>query len=301
MSRHVSGLGRAAARCVLLLVVTSGVGVAPALGQELRWTGTVSYSQGSYVFDQPTRTVSLYTGLGLTWGRFDLGASLPVLAQNSQLVSQVAGIPLPTGGPDSGVIGQRQPGETVGTRGRGQGGGGMTSVTDTTVVYSNELSMAIGDPFFTAGVGLYQGTGVIRSVQARGSTKAPLRGVDSGVGTGEWDFGAGASVFGALGDVYLFGDVSYWWYGDMPGLELVDGIGYGVGVSRSVMGARGSLMASFSGAHAAIPSMDAPASLGLGFSYMPSLGRSFSTGLTLGLSESSPDFSVYAGWSLTVG
>jgi hypothetical protein len=60
-------------------------------------------------------------------------------------------------------------------------------------------------------------------------------------------------------------------------------------------------MASFSGAHAAIPSMDAPASLGLGFSYMPSLGRSFSTGLTLGLSESSPDFSVYAGWSLTVG
>lgn len=286
-------------RVALLLAVGALLTASPAAGQQISWTGTTSYSRGSYVFDATTHTVYLSTGLQLTMGPLDVSGSIPFVLQNSGLVTIVGGTTLPTGGPDNGVVGSRQPGETIGTgRGSGSGGGGGTSMDS--VTYRNELTGEVGDPFFSTAVRVYEGDGLLRSVQARVSTKAPLRDIDSGVGTGEWDFGAGGTAFAALGSTYLFADVAYWWYGDMPELELVDGLTYGLGVSRSLLDGRGSVMASFLGAAATIDTMDRPASLGLGFGYTPRPGRSFSGGLAIGLSESSPDLSVYAGWSLGI-
>jgi len=295
MTDRSLGRSRAARRSALPLALALAAGGAGVDGQEIRWTGMASYSRGSYVFDAPTQTVSLSTGLGLSWGRLDVSASLPFLLQNSQLVSQVAGVPLPTGGADHGVLGRRQPGETVGTgRQAGVGGGGTPT---TQVTYRDDFAWALGDPFLSGSARLYEGSGVLRSVLAQVSTKAPLRGLDSGVGTGEWDVGAGGSAFAALGTTYAFVDLAYWWYGDLPELELGDGPSYGVGLSRAV-GSRVSLMASFFGAASPIGSMDSPASVGLGASYIPRLGRSFSAGMAIGLTEASPDVSIYAGWSV---
>jgi hypothetical protein len=277
-----------------LLLATSG-----ASAQQLSWTGAASYSRGSYVFDATTHSVYLSTGLQMTMGRLDLSGSIPLVLQNSGLVTVVGGTTLPTGGPDAGTVGKRQPGETIGTgRGSGPGGGGGTSVDS--VTYRNEFTSEIGDPFFSTALRVYEGDGILRSLQARVSTKAPLRDVDSGVGTGEWDFGAGGTAFAALGGTFVFADVAYWWYGDMPELELADGLTYGIGVSRAFHEGRASVMASFLGASATIETMESPASLGLGIGYVPRPGRSFSAGVALGLSESSPDLSVYAGWSLGI-
>ena len=266
--------------------------------QEVRWTGTASYSRGSYVFDAPTQTFAVFTGLGLTLGPVDFSGSLPLVLQNSQLVSQVGGATLPTGGPDNGVVSGRGSGQTLGTgKGSGSGtGGGTTS----DVIYRDAFEWAVGDPYVNAAATLYEGDGLLRSFQAHGSTKAPLRDLSSGVGTGEWDFGAGGSAVASVGDTYAFVDLSYWWYGDLPELELRDGLAYGVGLSRSVLDAKGSVMVSFYGSAAPIASMERPASVGLGLGYTPRLGRSLSGGVVVGLSESSPDLAVYAGWSLRI-
>jgi hypothetical protein len=257
----------------------------------------VSYASGSYVFDARTHTGSLSNGLGLTWGRLDVSATLPILLQNSQLVSQVGGVPLPTGGEDHGVLGGRGSGETIGTRPRGMGGGGTDSASQ--VVYRDEFALELGDPFFSTGLRLYEGTGFIRSVQVQGHGKAPVRGLDSGVGTGEWDFGAGASAFASLAPgTYAFVDLGYWWYGDLPELELVDGLSYGVGISQAILDSRGSVMLSFLGADPIVDSLARPASLGIGASYSTRPGRMVSGGASVGLSESSPDVSVYVGWSV---
>lgn len=168
------------------------------------------------------------------------------------------------------------------------------------MTYRDEFAWEVGDPFLSAAGRLYEGNGFLRSLQANVSAKAPLRGLDSGVGTGEWDFGAGASAFTSLAGTYVFFDLTYWWYGDLPELELADGLSYGVGLSRPVFDAKGSLMVSYFGAEPLIESMDRPASLGFGASYSPRVGRSLSGGVAVGLSESSPDVSVYAGWSLRV-
>lgn len=266
--------------------------------QEVRWTGTVSYSRGSYVFDAPTQTFAVFTGLGLTLGPVDFSGSLPLVLQNSQLVSQVGGATLPTGGPDNGVVSGRGSGQTLGT-GKGSGSG-MGGGTTSDVIYRDAFEWAVGDPYVSTTVTVYEGDGLLRALQAHGSTKAPLRDLDSGVGTGEWDFGAGGSAVASVADTYAFVDLSYWWYGDLPELELQDGLAYGFGLSRSVLDAKGSVMVSFYGSAAPIASMDRPASVGLGLGYTPRLGRSLSGGVVVGLSESSPDLAVYAGWSLRI-
>lgn len=274
----------------------------PIVGQEVRWTGSVSYASGSYVFDARTHTVAFSNGLGITWGSVDLSATLPLLLQNSQLVSQVGGVPLPTGGTDHAVVGGRGPGDTVGTRSGGGQTGGGGSGSQTTVVYADRFEAEVGDPLVSLGARLYEGTGPVRSLQAYGSAKAPIRGLDSGVGTGEWDLGVGVSALASLTThTFAFVDVAYWRYGDLPELELSDGLSYGVGVSRSVLDGRGSLMASFFGAQAVIPVVDSPASLGLGATYSLRPGRNLSAGMALGLTESSPDLSVYVGWTVSLG
>lgn len=289
-------------RGAVTLALSLAATASPLVGQAVRWTGSTSYSRGSYVFDELTHTLSIANGLGLTFGRFEVSGTLPLLLQNSQWVSQVGGIPLPTGGEEAGVVQRRGPGSTVGSRsGRGSGGTGQVDPSEPAeVTYRDEFAWAVGDPFFSASAGVYEGTGFLRSIRTQVSAKAPLRGIDSGVGTGEWDVGLGGSAFASLGGTFVFADVARWWFGDLPDLELRDGLTYGAGLSRSILDSSGSVMVSFFGASPLIESMERPASLALGLSYSPRVGRSLSGGLAAGLSESSPGLSVYAGWSLAV-
>lgn len=254
------------------------------------------------MFDEVTHTVSVSNGLALALGSFEFGAALPLLLQNSQWVSQVGGIPLPTGGNESGVVQRRGPGQTIGSgSGRGSGGMGQPDPTvPTEVTYRDEFAWAVGDPFLSASAGVYEGRGVLRSIRTQLSAKAPLRDIESGVGTGEWDVGIGGSAFASIGGTFVFADVAHWWFGDLADLELRDGLTYGAGLSRPVLDARGSIMLSFFGASALIESMERPASLALGLSYSANERRSVSAGLVTGLSESSPGLSVYVGWSLSV-
>lgn len=283
----------------LPLVIVLGVAPIAGEGQEVRWTGTTSFSTGSYVFDAPTRTLALATGLGLSWGRLDLTDSLPLVLQNSQLVSQVGGVPLPTGGESHGVVGGRTSGQTLGTGSRGAGGGAGGSTAE--VLYRNEYTWSVGDPFLSASARLLESTGTLRALHAQVSAKAPLRDLDSGVGTGEWDWGAGGSATVAFGETYAFTDVMYWSYGDLAELELSDGVSYALGLSRAVLHGRGSVILSFLGSAPIIDTMDRPASVGVGALYSPRPGRSVSGGVAVGLSESSPDVSVYVGWSMRLG
>jgi hypothetical protein len=277
---------------VLLLVTASS-----SVAQGIRWTGSTSYSRGAYIFDATTHTLSLSNGLTVALGPLEVSGTLPLLLQNSQWVSQVGGIPLPTGGAENRVVQGRGAGETVGSR-KGTGGAGNPLPTE--VTYRDAFAWSVGDPFFSASAELFGGTGALRSIRTQVSAKAPVRGIESGVGTGAWDVGAGGSAFATLAGTFVFVDMAYWWFGDLPDLELRDGITYGVGLSRAILNAKGSLSLSFFGAAPMIESMKRPASIALGLGYSPRLGRSLSGGVSAGLSESSPDFSVYFGWSLTV-
>jgi len=272
----------------------------PLAAQGVRWSGSTSYARGSYVFDEATHTAVLSNGLTVTLGALEISGTLPILLQNSEWVSQVAGLPLPTGGREAGAVRGRGSGQTLGSGPGRNAGTGTLPEAGAEITYRDRFTVEVGDPLFSGSVPLYEGDGVLRSVRTQLSAKAPLRTVDSGVGTGEWDFGIGGSAFAAAGGTFFFVDVGRWWFGDLPDLELRDGVTYGAGVSRALFDARGSLMLSFFGATSLIESMDRPASLALGLSHGAGPGRTVSGGVAVGLSESSPDVSAYLGWSLTL-
>ncbi|HSH74656.1 MAG TPA: hypothetical protein VLA09_03040 [Longimicrobiales bacterium] len=262
--------------------------------QELTYNGSFSYSTGSYFFVDRTHSLWLSNGLTLRAGPATLSAALPIIAQNSGVVSFVAGQPLPTGGEQSGAVGGRSRGERIGSR----GSAGQSASVDSTVVFRDEYEIELGDPLFSASVEAYSGTGVLKSLSVVGAAKAPFRTLESGVGTGQWDFGGGASLVVGSGLTLLFADVTYWSFGDLPDLELEGSLLYSVGVSRAVMDARLSILASLSGGTAIMETVDAPLTAGLVVLYSFGGGKTLSAGGSAGLSESSPDFSAYLAWGL---
>ena len=290
------------------------LGTAGLEAQTLSYEGSLTFARGSYVFTQPTNSFWLSNGLSFRSGRILLSATLPVIVQNSGIVSFVAGQPIGTGGEDSGVVARRNKGEPVGTHdgsGRGRDGGpadGLLAATvprqavepedSSTVYFRDAYEIQVGDPLVSGFLELHAGAGFLRSLTLGLSAKAPVRSVESGVGTGAWDVGGGLSAAAGAGRNLVLADVWYWSYGDLPDLELDPGWMWGASVSRTFSGGRIALSASVAGATAMTETMEAPLSVGVGLMSLPRIGRAFSAGLWFGLTEASPDLSASVGWSL---
>jgi hypothetical protein len=280
----------------------------------------VSFSRGSYIFTEATNSFWLSNGLTFRAGRLTLSGTLPVIVQNSGIISFVAGQPVATGGEDSEAVGRRNKGDPVGTHdgsGKGMDGRGSASLVadgvfrqgteppveddSTTVYFRDSYEVQVGDPLLSGSLELFSSAGALRSVTLGVSAKAPLRSVESGVGTGAWDVGVGASLAAGSDRNLFLADVSWWSYGDLPDLVLDPGWMWGLSASRSFSAGRVAVSASFAGATAMVETMDAPMSVGLGLMVLPRVGRALSTGVWFGLSEASPDISLSLAWSLRLG
>ena len=270
----------------------------PLDGQSVRYSGSLQYATGSYVFDARSHSVSLSSGLSLEAGRFGASLSIPVILRNGGVLSTVGDRLVPTGGEGHGVMTGRRSGDRVRTHnGGGMGPGGMHPGPDSTVHFSEAYVLRVGDPFFRVSGAILDDRGPLRSLRATGAVKVPTSDLDPGVGTGEWDYSLGASATVLLGSLFLMGDAEYWWYGDLPELELRDGLSWGAALAGLAFERRVSLMATVSGSSRPIRTMDPPLNLGVAAGYRLTDDWSVSTGVTAGLTESAADVAVYLGWS----
>lgn len=281
-----------------------------ARGQELTYSGSLYHATGRYVFMERTESWTLYSGLSLGTGRLRMTVSVPLLLQNTGAVSYVGGTLLPTGGPDHLLLERRQPGQSI-PMGRGGGGSGPrrgsvagraaalaeTTAAGDSVAGPGAYALHVADPFLSMGVEVYRGWGALHSIQLTGSAKAPVTTLASGFGTGAWDYSAGATVALGAGPVLLFGDVSYWHYGDLPHLELQDGISYGAGLGTRVS-ERVSFLASVSGSRRVIATVAQPLYLTVTAGYRRGQAAGMSGGLSLGLTEAASELSAFVGWRL---
>lgn len=300
---------------VALLVATGvgagiGAGSSAAGAQEVTWSGSLGYATGSYIFSEQFRTLSFLTSLTLRARRLEVTASLPVLAQNGSAVSYVAGIPLPTGGPDNGAVQRRRQGTTIPVRpggGRGRGGSGGNGamgalVADDSVADSLSVSgtgaydVRIGDPMIGTSITAFEGVGVIRTIGLDAVAKVPVASLESGAGSGAWDYGAGGSLALGVGEALVFANATWWVLGDLPDLELRDALFYSLAVGRG-LGDRWSWLASANASTRIVQGSDPPASLSLFLSRRLSDGASLSVNAGVGLTESASAFSIGAGWS----
>jgi hypothetical protein len=275
-----------------------------AAAQNLTWTGSLGYTTGSYIFSEPTHSFALSNGLSFRHSRFRMSGSLPLIYQNTSAVTFIRGVPVPTGGPDGGTVGQRTGGETVPMKkGTGRGAGGMQSFSAAmaldTITGPTDYTLHLADPTFALGFELLNGTGWLNSLEITAGAKAPIASIESGVGTEAWDVGGGVSVAGGTRRMMLFADVAYWSYGDMPDLVLEDGLSYGAGVGVFATD-RMSLIASFSGMERLVPTADPYASIAVAGTYAVSDRGRMSLGAGFGLTESAADVSIFMGWSVAL-
>lgn len=282
-----------------------------ARAQEVTWSGSLGFATGAYIFTEQFRTFSFLNSLALRAGRFEVSASLPMVSQNGTAIGYVAGVPIPTGGPDNVAVARRQRGQSVtvrpGRRGSGgvQGGYGSSAAIlagtsdaadSVSIAGTGSYETSVGDPMFGGSLSAFEGTGFLRSFGLEGWAKAPLATVESGVGTGAWDYGAGASLVFGLGETLVFTSATWWMLGDMAELELKDALFYSMAVGRRLGGAW-SLLASASASTPVVDGSDPPASVGLLFSRQVGSGGSISVGAGAGLTESASAFTASVGWS----
>lgn len=260
---------------------------ASAAAAQVTYSGSVQYATGEYIFAERTNSFYLFSGLSVSLGPVTLGASIPLIAQNTPWVSYGGGGMIASGGMEHDSVGGHM----------GRRGGGGISLPDTAPFDR----VGLGDPVGSVEVELWRETGPLPSVRAVAVAKAPLVEVDRGFGTGEWDYGGGLSLAKTAGPAFLFANATYWVLGDLRELELKDGVAYAAGVGVPLAGAKWGLLGLFSGSTRVVEGTVPPAQVGVGLTRYLDAGRSLSGGASIGLSESSPDFTVSLGWRLPLG
>jgi hypothetical protein len=185
----------------------------------------------------------------------------------------------------------------MGRGGNGRFGQALSAVSGDSVAEPGDYQIEIADPTLGSSVEVLAGSGTLRSIELEAFAKVPVTSVESGVGTGEWDYGAGAAIVLATGGTLLLGDLTYWMYGDMPDLELKDGLSYGAGVGRS-LGERWSVLAFLTGSQEIVDTIDPYAALTVSGNYAFGDGASVGAGLGVGLTEAAADVSLHLRWSI---
>lgn len=268
------------------LAVAGLVAPHPACGQVVAYNGSLLFATGDYIFSERTQTLFLFNGVTGSMGRFRVSASVPVILQSTPWVSYAGGGMIPSGGMEGSEVNRQM---------RGHGGRQGSVVLADTVAYE---SLGIGDPLLGAGLELVRGGPVAPSVTLSVQAKVPLADVDRGFGTGEWDYGGGLALARPIAAALVLVDLTYWWMGDLPELELKDALGYSLAVGWSLGRGRYGLLASYSGYTEIVEGSDPPAQLGLGLSVLLGDGKSLVGNAALGLTSSAPDVSLSIGWRL---
>jgi hypothetical protein len=242
------------------------------------------FASGSYGTGSTTR--SIYMPLILTWiptDRIDVGVEMPFVYQNNSNVttdlyrnSQItaAAKTVARGGPggSGGATMQQQSGSGSGSSGS-----------------SNSAVSGIGDIILRFGVIALFEEKWLPQLRPSLFVKFPTANSSDGLGTGEFDTGAGIEASKWLGDTYLLGEVLYNYQGKVDGFGLKNYVSYTLGAGYQLT-ASFKPMLMLKGATA--PSTYSDALLEVRERVLWSLSGTTSLDLYLsqGISDSSPDY-----------
>jgi len=189
-----------------------------------RISTTVNYSSGSYGTD--SRTNILYAPLAVrrVFRDGDLSLTIPFVSiSGTGAVRLVGGMPTRTGS-----VAVSPTAALTGGAGRGKGPGATPLSSATT-------DSGLGDLILRGRYYLIEESAVMPLVAVTGRVKLPTADADLGLGTGEFDEGAGLELTKSLGDRWLaYLDGGYNLIGDAPGTNFNNQWWYDVGIGYDV-------------------------------------------------------------------
>lgn len=282
---------------VLAVVIFVAFGTCPAVGQQVRYVGSVQYATGSYYFTERTGSLYFNNGLGISGRGAGLYINLPLITQNTPWISYTStGVgPLPTGGPKNKLVDNHNNDTGMGHQmGRRKIDPGSTDTL-------NFAETHFGDPSLSAHLLIYESNYGATRINGNLGVKIPLADSNSGFGTGAWDLGGGLSWAQRIGGQYLLIlSGMYWQLGDMEDLDFNNILSYSAALGRSFQNSKWMATANFFGSTEIINGIDPPMSVGAGLNYQLSTKLSLNTNMLVGLTESASDFSIGIGWGVVL-
>ena len=265
---------------------------APPSHRSLAYTGALQYASGDFSFARRTWSAYLSNGLTGVLGRVRASATMPVVFQDAGLVQYGgAGMVVPSGGMrGSATSAGSASGPGMSGMHHGMGSQGMTS-----------RHVGIGDPIGRVDVALLPDASAGRALDLVVAAKAPVAGLASGFGTGEWDVGGGLSAAVPLGGTVLLADAVYWKLGNPAGGSLRDALAYAVSVGRVLPGRRWSVLGSVTGASRVWVGLGPPVQAGVGVGRLFESGTSLTLSLAAGLTRAAPSVAAGLGWRVPLG
>jgi hypothetical protein len=273
----------------LLILLATFWGVLPSGTASLfaggKWSvnGNVQFTRGNYTFETSTSIYYLYGGIRYRTSRWSLSATMPVIAQNSDLVTSSGGGSLP-------AMDHGNEGSSGSHHGGGMNGEGMSSF----------MEAGLGDFYLYGEYGLLTEQAVLPFVSATLKLKVPTAGTGNNFGTGEFDYGLGFVLRKSISMYIGFVDLGYWFLGDPPGASYKDPFTFGAGVGRFLGYGRYALMLYYGSYSNILPEYESNRQISLGLNYRINTQLIFTVISGAGLSETSPDFILSSGleWSL---
>lgn len=216
---------------------------APADAQQVTWSGSLGYLEGTYGYTDSSRGLVLVNTLSLRFDAWSIWVDVPMLDLSGPATRFAGGRPLPPshgpgdnggngdggGGHGGGGGGGGGGGVSGGGGSGGRGGGGSGDASDEQgggcggdeCVDGNEPldTAGVGDPLLGIQLELPAGDGRLRLYA---SVKVPANGANRAYATGEWDAGAGLIYRRAVGRWHGRAEAAYWVLGDPPESDLRD-------------------------------------------------------------------------------
>lgn len=189
-----------------------------------RVIATVNYSSGSYGTDSRTNILYAPMTVRRVFRDGDVSLTIPFLSiSGTGAVRMVGGVPTRTSSAIAGAVGALA---AVSRSGKGPGASPLAAAT---------TDSGLGDMILRGRYYLIEESSVVPLVAVTGRVKLPTADADRGLGTGEFDEGAGVELIKTLGDRWLaYLDGGYNLIGDAPGTNFNNQWWYDVGVGYDV-------------------------------------------------------------------
>jgi len=224
----------------------------------------------------------LYGGLRYQAQDYYLSLSLPLVFNSSGSFTQVGGMYFPNGNDDGNNIG----GGMHGSGGKGSmmnGGLGMSDV-----------NAGIGDMYVYGSYTLVRETNSFPGFSTDGFVKFPTASSSLTIGTGKFDFNLAVSARKFFGTFLFYVQAGYLFLGNSSEANIENPITISAGIGNNFGGGNHLLLIEYDSYSTIVTGFAAPKQLSLGYTYLINTKLSYTMIGSVGLNNSTSDFTISA-------
>jgi hypothetical protein len=265
----------------LLVVIICG----NAKAGDWSYSGSVQYAYGNYIYTTKTQSYYVLSHLRYRTNRYRLILGLPVIAQNSSLIAFGGGGMMPRRGvvADDDIARNHE--------------GGMGFISESN---ASQFNLGFGDLFLNGDYTMLNEVGLMPAITLTGQLKMSTGNTSMGISTGAWDYGAGLSFRKSESHRYAVVDVGYYWLGDTLVTDYQNTQSFGAGYGHRFENGKYGFLLYLSGYSKILHDYQAPSQFSFIANYQVNSGVALNGGFNYGLSNTVPDFAIFAGVTSTL-